>query len=371
MFQIDIKVRVVKYPDRKNYMMRYEDPVTGQQVARSTGTNKRRDAERAASVWEKELREGKYRSPSRITWADFRERCEEEKLSALSSHTFDGTTCAFNYVESIINPKFLASVTPPALSRLQSELRKSGSKETSIATHLRHLRAALSWAVSMGMLPGVPAVVMPKKAKGMTLMRGRPIKEDEFTRMSAAATIARPRDWQYWQHYLEGLWLSGLRLEESTVLSWGEDAEISVDFSGRRPRLRIYAEADKGQRDRLLPMTPDFAQFLLKTPIVERTGRVFRLLGLNTGRPITPKRVSRIVSAIGEEAGVVVNEAEEKYGSAHDLRRSFGTRWASRVKPATLQLLMRHKSIETTLKYYVSQDADEVADQLWEQYGEA
>ena len=29
-------------------------------------------------------------------------------------------------------------------------------------------------------------------------------------------------------------------------------------------------------------------------------------------------------------------------------------RWSSRVMPATLQLLMRHKSIETTLKYYVT-----------------
>src|SRR3954471_772624 len=40
-------------------------------------------------------------------------------------------------------------------------------------------------------------------------------------------------------------------------------------------------------------------------------------------------------------------------------------RWASRLKPATLQLLMRHRSIETTMKYYVDQDADEVADELW------
>jgi len=68
---------------------------------------------------------------------------------------------------------------------------------------------------------------------------------------------------------------------------------------------------------------------------------------------------------IGKKAGVVVNKAEGKFASAHDLRRSFGTRWASRVKPATLQLLMRHKSIETTLKYYVDQDGDDVADELW------
>jgi hypothetical protein len=43
----------------------------------------------------------------------------------------------------------------------------------------------------------------------------------------------------------------------------------------------------------------------------------------------------------------------------------FVRRWASRAKPATLQLLMQHRSIETTLKYYVDQDADDVADELW------
>ena len=31
---------------------------------------------------------------------------------------------------------------------------------------------------------------------------------------------------------------------------------------------------------------------------------------------------------------------------------------------------MRHRSIETTLKYYVAQDADEVADELWNAFSE-
>ena len=62
---------------------------------------------------------------------------------------------------------------------------------------------------------------------------------------------------------------------------------------------------------------------------------------------------------------MVVKKSAGKFASAHDLRRSLGTRWAPRVKPATLQLLMRHRSIETTLKYYVAQDADEIADELW------
>ena len=100
-------------------------------------------------------------------------------------------------------------------------------------------------------------------------------------------------------------------------------------------------------------MTPDFASFLFRTPESKRYGPVFRIVGLQTRTPISEKRVSRILSAIGECAGIVVNKADGKFASAHDLRRAFGTRWAARVKPATLQLLMRHESIETTLKYYV------------------
>jgi integrase len=83
---------------------------------------------------------------------------------------------------------------------------------------------------------------------------------------------------------------------------------------------------------------------------------------------MTSARAGRVISEIGKKAGILVNKADGKFASAHDLRRSFGTRWASRVKPATLQLLMRHKSIETTMKYYVCQDSDDVADELWASY---
>jgi integrase len=152
------------------------------------------------------------------------------------------------------------------------------------------------------------------------------------------------------------------------VLSWDEDSPIMVDLTGRRPRLRIYAEAEKGHQDRLLPMTPDFAKFLLQTPRAERTGLVFEIVGHYTHAQMTPPRIGRIISEIGKKANVVVRKSEGKFASAHDLRRSFGTRWAPKVKPATLQLLMRHRSIETTLKYYVAQDADEIADELWKDF---
>ena len=57
-----------------------------------------------------------------------------------------------------------------------------------------------------------------------------------------------------------------------------------------------------------------------------------------------------------------------KFASAHDLRRSFGERWAMRVLPQVLQEMMRHESIETTMRYYVGQNAERTADALWDAF---
>jgi len=52
--------------------------------------------------------------------------------------------------------------------------------------------------------------------------------------------------------------------------------------------------------------------------------------------------VSRIVSAIGKKAGIVVDERTRggqlvwKFASAHDLRRGFGKRWAAKLPPHQL-----------------------------------
>lgn len=171
-------------------------------------------------------------------------------------------------------------------------------------------------------------------------------------------------------------------MQESLILSWDEDAPFAVDLSGRRPAFRIAAKAQKARRDERLPMTEDFYNLITEaTPEAERIGLVFKLNGLLTRCPLTPKRVCKTVSRIGKAAGVVVATGErrrkdkttgklvpvavKKFASCHDLRRSFGTRWAKRVMPAVLQRLMRHAQIGTTMKYYVTMDADSVADELW------
>ena len=79
----------------------------------------------------------------------------------------------------------------------------------------------------------------------------------------------------------------GSLLEESLILSWDTDAPFAVDLSGRFPAFAIEAKAQKGRRDERLPMTPDFARWLLEnTPAADRHGPVFPLLSLLDGQPI-------------------------------------------------------------------------------------
>lgn len=47
-------------------------------------------------------------------------------------------------------------------------------------------------------------------------------------------------------------------------------------------------------------------------------------------------------------------DGKEKFASAHDLRRAFGTRWGKIVPPGILKELMRHANIETTMNFYVN-----------------
>lgn len=361
------RVKVVDV-GRRHLTLRWVDPITRAVHQKTAGSSRRNEARKAAGKLEAELNEGRYVPPTRATWSEFRDRYESERVPSLADGTADRIGAVLNHVERLIRPRRPGDVSAGALSFFQAKLRKEGLKDATIAGHLAYLRAALRWAKRVGLLATVPEFEMPPRGKGKR-MKGRPVTVEEFTRLLAIVAEVRPDDSSRWEFFLKGLWLSGLRLAEAVELSWQSDARLAVDVLGKHPRLRIVAEAEKGNKDRLLPLTPDFAELLQTVPQSEREGFVFKLTGLASGWQMTAKRAGRIISKIGERADVVVSREGGKCASAHDLRRAFGTRWAKRVKPAVLMALMRHESIETTLDYYVELDADEIADELWQGFG--
>ena len=376
-----IKVHVVRRKSQTNLFMRYRDPVSGRQVARSTGTSKKRDAERAAAKWEAELREGRYNKPSRVTWEEFRDQYNRDVLDGLKASTATTYDATLNVFERLRRPVKLAEVTTSNLTAFVTDLRGQVSSPATIARHLRALMVAMRWAHREGLLITLPTVTMPKQAKGM---RGRPLAGEEFDRMlDAVAKVVGEVAAASWKFYLRGLWASGLRLQESIELRWDDAPGAMVaDFSGRRPMLRIPAESEKGNTHRLLPMAPQFARLLDEVPFDRRRGRVFAPLD-KAALPYSASRnaIGPIVTEIGEAAGVIVNqrvrrgkdgkpETVKKFASAHDLRRSFGFRWSRRVMPPVLKELMRHTEIATTMKYYVGLNAEATADELWRVEGD-
>ena len=348
-----IRVYVIPPHSRSsNYRLRWRQGRKWRE--KSSRTSDAKEAQRAAQRLESELNQGRAVTGERLSWQAFCDRYEDEHLRGLSDRSFSAWNTASNHVDRLMGWQWLDEANAESLSAFFGKLRNGGLGEASIATYARTLRAALNWATHRNLLP--PVRVQPPKGGGS--MRSRPVTLQEFKAMLRAVPRVRPSDHRLWRRLLRGLWLSGLRLGEVLVFGWESHYPIAVALGGRHPQFRIWAKGEKGRKDRRLPMTPDFAKWLLRTK--DRTGLVFPL-------PYrTVDNIGKVITAIGREAGI---EVGGKHASAHDLRRSFGTRWASRVMPPKLRALMRHENIQTTMKYYVAIDADEFADDLWDRFG--
>lgn len=366
---MQITVNVFKPAGRPFYQATWKDPDTEKMRWKSTGEVSKRDAERFAGRLEKELREGFEAGAQRPKWADFRLRYEQEILAGLALTTELKAGTIFDTLEAVVSPTYVDQVNEKAIGRLVKALRDRGRSESTIEGYQARIKAALRWAKDHKIIARVPTIKKPKRAKSSKVMKGRPITLEEFERMlTKVPNVVGDDRAESWRFYLRGLWVSGLRLGESLELWWDRDDRLSLDFSGKYPMLRITAEAEKGHKDRLLPIVPEFAEFLEAIPGEDREGRVFNPKpSRQHGSRMRTDSVSKVVCQIGKAANVVVQtvEGKVKYASAHDLRRAFGERWAMKVMPTVLMVLMRHESIDTTMRYYVGRNAETVADSVW------
>lgn len=350
-----VKVLVRDKGAGRNLLLYYVDPATSLEVSRSSGTRDGKEALKAAARWEDELIA--YRGRDDDGWRLFRDRFRDEHLVTLSSKSYDSFTTALNHLDRLILPASVAEVTAGVLSLFQAKLLGEKRKLTSIGTYLRHIRTALNWAESVGILAKAPKVKIPRQPTRV-FMRGRPITEAEYGAMLEACGSVCGADAPAWRRLLELLWLSGLRLSEALKLSWDRPPVYLTLEMAPYPQLLFFAEGQKSRQDEAVPMPPDLAAWLEQTPQVARKGLVAPV-------PLESQpRVSDQITAIGKTAGVVVND-DGKPASAHDLRRSFGSRWARKLMPMDLMRLMRHKDISTTLKFYIGMTSSDLGRTLW------
>jgi integrase len=372
------KVHVINR-GRKFLYLRFVDPLTRKTIEESSKCTTLTEARKAAGVREKELREGKYKPRSKMTWQEFRKRYDDEVLAGLADTTDAKNSGVLNSVEEVLNPGRPLDLTTERISHYAKVLRGRGLAEFTIRGHLSVIRSVLRWAADMDFIPEAPKIKMPERARDASMAKGRPITGEEFERMIAAAReIVGTDNVEAWKFLLRGLWWSGLRLGEALNLSWDGDSGLVVNVSGDDVMLLIPGDSQKSGKEQLLTMAPEFAEQLLGINPADRTGLVFKL----PGNP-AQDAVSETIGAIGEKAAIKVktterptlpkpqegekrkvrgrSKSEVKYASAHDLRRSFCQRWARLVMPQVLMELARHESYETTMKFYATRNAKETA----------
>ncbi len=205
--------------------------------------------------------------------------------------------------------------------------------------------------------------------EGHTRSRGRALCLEEFERLLLACRTVRPKDYEQWQRLLRGLWVAGLRLGEALILSWDEGAGFRLVL-GETPIFDIKAAYQKSRRDQRASMTPEAAAFFAETPAENRQGLVLAPISPKTGKPYSSANVAKYLAKIGKKAGITTDAELGKAATAHDLRKSLGTRLAPKLpNRAALQEIMRHASYATTDAFYVGKDAERTYGYLKEMLG--
>lgn len=357
---IEIKYKLIKRSRSPYWLVRLPEPCADGWQEKSTKETRRREAERAAARLIASI--GKTEA-KRTRWSTFREIYEIDHLSTLKKPGCFKS--AANKLKELINPRYVDELNAATMKKFRYKMQKANMREATIASYLKHIRAALGWAEECGYIQQAPRV----RTGSTAVMKGSPINLEQFERLLAATPKVTTKERAAgWKRLLEGLWLTGLRLQEALDLDWTDRNCIRpINLEGSHPLLSFPAHMQKNGKDQLVPLTPEAVKFLRKTPNIKREGKVFEVHG--PGGPIrSSDRASRVISSIGQKSNIVTKtdpESGKKYHpTAHDLRRSFATRMAKRVPEDLLRELMRHADAKTTRAHYAEIDAESLAEQL-------
>lgn len=343
---------------RRNYYIQYRDS-TGRTRIESSGTSDKRSAERILAHKEREVAEilsgvidplqETYRAANKRTALDHL----EDYLAACRDKQDAGSLKEKErqlrwLLDSFPGAK-LSDIRPDEVDARLSALSEGGAAARTVNVKLECARAFLNWCVRNGRLRSNPLRVIKKRNEVMDrrVVR-RALAEDETDRLievarQAASESPRARLRPLW--YLMAL-LAGMRRSDLVRLTWS-----AIDLSQKVPTLTIRGGKAKRRVDRL-PLHP---------AIVEEIRRVRPRDVLPSARVFPRAVTNRTRVRDYERAGIVLLNAAGEVADLHALRTTFATRLALRgVPPAVLMRLMRHSTIELTMRYYTNLDVSDL-----------
>jgi len=150
--KMKVKITLVKPAARKFYLCKWIDPITGKTKKKSTERTRRKSAERFAARLEDKLNRGESICGTKTQWDIFAERYDTEVMYGQSERTREKAAMVLDSVKKIVSPKSPDVLDANLISQYVKALRESGKAESTIKGHLSYLKAALRWAVNMGII---------------------------------------------------------------------------------------------------------------------------------------------------------------------------------------------------------------------------
>lgn len=244
-------------------------------------------------------------------------------------------------LQAAIGDKALQSI---AHASVEDWITEGHLARASQRARYRHVRAFLRWCRSEGYIDTLPLRMSePKRRRPLPKALSEEQVEQIITAIREDYRYKRSRGWVEEGHIV---WIitpillsfyTGMRLGEVCRLQWR-------DVEGRRVTIR---QQKRGYAE-VIPISTKARDLLDKAPKNLRY-----VIGLSDKRADIDARLSKRFTYYRKKAGL-------KTGSFHSLRHGFGTILAQRgARAAEIQRLMRHASIETSMRY-VHLDVDDL-----------
>lgn len=234
----------------------------------------------------------------------------------------------------------LDDVTLDGFLRWRAGKVKAGTAARTVNHYADAARGFCNWLVTVGRLPLSPLANVPK-VEGVEKIQRRSMTVEEVGRLLNAAPSDRRFAWLF-------LLTTGLRCGEASALQWRD-----VRLMATRPYLQLRKEATKGRRADRVWLRPEVANELRerRPGKARHTDAVFpRFPSLKLWR----KDIEAAGIAYADDAGRTVDRHSTRTTLATLLQRAG-------VAPRAAQDVLRHTTLQQTMKAYTDPDAFDVA----------
>ena len=352
------------WPKRRKHSweVRWYDS-TGKRLSKSFKS--RKEADQHARQLQDKVDNGKADKPKQITLGKFIKEHKQLMKGQVAYATLEDQMRALRYFSEHIGSNIqLINITPRHAESFIAKRLGSGLAVSTVNKDINALKAIFNLAIEpRGYLTQECNPFAKIKKRKVSTIEVNYVPPENFNNVLLVA----PDLW--WKTFLTLAYTSSGRRNELLNLTWANvDFENqAVKFSPKKHSEYVLEWEPKDHEVRVIPIPEKTLQLLAdlqaeadeKSPYVFiKSTRLHHILALRSQGRWNPRK--ELVNNLLTHLKSLTKRAKVDTFTLHDLRRSCITNWARELPIQVVQHLAGHSSMETTRKYYLSIQEDDM-----------